>query len=183
MSTPIQFVSNATSAGEVQYMQIPSANGLDVGDVLTGRAFPSGGNGTLVPVAGQIGYRISSSISTPTSAAATGVYLALTSLALGIGRWDLSASVQTIPNGATMTVDAKTSLAVSSTTASEAGTTAGFDLVINNHPLAAGVQHQIIVPRKILTLSVATTYYMNVLCTYTAGTPQWIGHFSAVQIG
>ncbi len=132
--------------------------------------------------AGTVGEVMESKISTPTNAAATGAYLALTSLALTRGAWLISATAESIPNGATLTVDGATELVVGSTTASNAGSTAGYDRMTDNHPIAAGIRHQIVVPQKRLNISADTTYYLNVLATYTAGTPQWIGSIVATRV-
>jgi hypothetical protein len=108
--------------------------------------------------------------------------LALTSLTLTPGDWILSAWVESIPNGATITVDGATELAIGTTTASNAGSVAGYDRVTENHSIATGVRHQLVIPAKHVLIAVPTTYFMNVLATYTLGTPQFIGTLSARRI-
>lgn len=151
-----------------------------IGSTFPGNIIAGVQDGTAV-VAGQVGEVIESVISTAQNAAATGTYLALTSISLE-GDWLISGWVETIPNGATLTVDAATELVIGTTSASNAGSTAGDDRVTENHALGTGVRHQIIIPHKRVNVAAATTYYLNVLATYTLGTPQWVGTIRATRI-
>jgi hypothetical protein len=152
-----------------------------IGATFKGNVLAGVQDGTAA-VSGQVGEAIESTISTPTNAAATGAYLALTSITLGPGAWDIAGWVQSNPNGSTLTVDGATELVVGTTTASSAGSTVGYDRMTENHAVIAGNTHQIVIPRKIINISTSTTYFVNVLATYTAGTPQWVGSISAVRI-
>lgn len=133
-------------------------------------------------VSGQVGEKIESTISSPQNAAATGVYLALTSISLTAGDWIISGWVESIPNGSVITVDAATELVIGTTSASNTGSTAGYDRATENHAVAAGTRHQIIVPAKRVNISATTSFYANVLATFTVGTPTFIGSLSATRV-
>lgn len=152
-----------------------------IGGTFAGNVLAGVQDGTAA-VAGQVGETSTSTISTPQNAAATGTYLALTSLTLPPGDWLISGWVESIPNGGTLTVDGPTELVIGTTSASAAGSVAGFDRATENHPIVGGVRHQIVIPAKRVNISASTTYYANVLATFTLGTPQWVGSISATRM-
>jgi hypothetical protein len=152
-----------------------------IGSTFKGHVLAGVQDGTAF-TAGAVGEYIESTVSTPTNAAATGTYLALTSISLTPGQWDIASVVQALPNGSTVTVDGATELVVGTTTASATGSTVGYDRQTENFAIATGNAHQIVVPRKIVNISATTTYYVNVLATYTVGTPQFVGSISAIRM-
>lgn len=170
-STPSILIAGAT--GRVSVGPIGSTfKGNIIAGVQDGTAF----------TAGAVGEKIESTINSTQNAAATGTYLALTSITLTPGDWFITGWVEAIPNGATLTVDGTTEMLIGTVSASNTGSTVAYDRGQSNHPIVAGVRHQIIVPCKRVNISSSTTYYANVLATFTLGTPQWIGSLSATRI-
>ena len=126
---------------------------------------------------------IESTVSTATNAAATGTYLALASITLPAGSWTISAIANGEPGTAAVTtVGGALEALIGSTTASSAGATRGYDWAKSSHELASGDCEVLTIPSKRVSIVVSTTYYLNVLATYTAGTPQWRGSLSAARI-
>ncbi len=155
-----------------------AANLGTIGSTFAGNVLAGVQNATAA-VAGQVGEISESKISTATNAAATATYLALTSITLQPGDWDIAASAIAIPNGATVTVNGAVEALVGTTTASSTGSTLGYDRMVDGQPIATGVNLSLCIPAKRVNISVATTYFLNVLATYTAGTPQWQGSITA----
>jgi hypothetical protein len=131
--------------------------------------------------AGQIGETIKSVISAATNAAATGTYLALTSIALTPGDWSIVGAAQSIPNGATHTVGGNLRLAVGTTSASATGAVRGESLLLLAHNTVSEYA-SMTTPTIRVNLSASTTYYLNVMQTYSAGTPQWTGSIVATRV-
>lgn len=135
-----------------------------------------------VAVAGQLGEVIENKISGATNAAATTAYLALASVSLTAGDWDIAALAELSSNGATFAT-ANADLCVGTTSASNAGTTIGYDrsripsLILGATGIESGT-----IARKVLQITSTTTVYLNVVATYTLGTPQWTGSLSARRI-
>jgi hypothetical protein len=176
----------------------PSADGTQFdGDVWFGLAGPRyqangvkytvaarEGNATgLSPSAGQVGELIEAKTSTATNAAATGTYLALASITLTAGNWWISAIANEEPGtGATTTAGGALEALVGTTTASATGATRGYDWVKISHALALADSNSLTVPCKRVSITTPTTYYLNVLQTYSAGVPQWRGMLSATRM-
>ena len=126
---------------------------------------------------------IESTVSTATNAAATGTYLALASITLPAGSWTISAIANGEPGTAAVTtVGGALEALIGTTTASSVGATRGYDWAKSSHELASGDCEVLTIPSKRVSIVVSTTYYLNVLATYTAGTPQWRGSLSAARI-
>lgn len=131
-------------------------------------------------VSGQQGEIIESKISTATNAAATGTFLALTSITLTPGDWDIAGlAVEVVGTGATTTAGGALEACIGTTTASSAGCTSGYDYVQQAHTLASNDANSLTIPAKRVNISSSTTYYLNVKQTFTAGTPQWRGSITA----
>lgn len=183
MATPVQLISNTTSSGEVQYLLVPSAgtSGIDVGDVIAGVTSRLGG--TVAPGAGQVGQTIAASVSTAANAAATTTYKALTSVALTPGVWQVSGAASLLTNGATMTQTADFTVVIGTTSASATGGVAGQSKLAQ---MQAGLvdpgTETVVIPPFSVVITSATTYYLNVVCTFSAGTPQWVGSINAIRV-
>jgi len=142
-----------------------------------------GANDGSVAVAGQIGEFIESKISTATNAAATGTYLALASITLTAGDWIISAIADEEPGtGATTTVGGALEALIGTTSAANTGATRGYDWIKNSHSIASVDSITMTIPAKRVSISASTTYFLNVMQTYTAGTPQWRGSLTATRM-
>ncbi len=136
----------------------------------------------IAPTAGKLFEVITSQISSGVNAAASGTFLQLTSIPLKKGNWIIGATASVIRNGATMSTSPTWYVAIS-TTSAVAGTTDGYDNVympIGTLAAGGGISSATIV-NKTAYLSADTTYYLNVQTSYAAGTPQWVGHITAIR--
>lgn len=153
----------------------PSAN------TFSGNVFFGCNNGTA-PVSGQVGELVESKISTSQNAAATGTYLALTSISLTAGEWDICAAATPLANGATFVVGNQTILVVGTTSASATGSTSGYSKLESSYQTTTTTPGPMSAPRISVSLTATTPFYLNVLADYSAGTPQWRGSISARRI-
>lgn len=150
-----------------------------IGSTFAGNVIAGVQNATAA-VSGQQGEIIESKISTATNAAATGTFLALTSITLTPGDWDIAGlAVEVVGTGATTTAGGALEACIGTTTASSAGCTSGYDYVQQAHTLASNDANSLTIPAKRVNISSSTTYYLNVKQTYSAGTPQWRGSITA----
>lgn len=132
-------------------------------------------------VSGQVGEEIESNISTAQNAAGTGTYLALTSITLTPGDWDISALVEFSCNSSTTTGAAQT--AITTTSGAGAGSVESYDFVQIPAGLMSGGQvWPMAITRKYVSISSSTTYYLNVLARFSLGTPQWYGSIAARRL-
>jgi len=138
-------------------------------------------DGTSV-LTGQIGEYPSNIISTATNAAASGSYLQLATISLTAGDWDIFAYAEQSLNAATLTANGAVEVLVGTTTASNTGTTQGYDRVTGIQPATNTTAAPIAIPIKRVQITATTSYFLNVLATYTAGTPQWRGSISARRV-
>ena len=139
-----------------------------------------------VAAAGHVGEYVASTITTATNAAASGTYKALTSLNLTAGDWIISAQVCRLNSSSTPTASVNTTIAVSTTAASSAGTTENVNAsteVCEDAVAWYGANgrsvHQVSFH---VSISVADIYYLNVFTQFAAGTPQWRGQLRAQRI-
>lgn len=153
----------------------PAANTF-AGNLLAGR------NNAQADTAGFVGETTNSKISTATNAAATGTYLALTSLTLAAGKWRIAIYAEQVLNGATLTAAGSAEALVGTTSASNAGTTAGYDRAQAMQPATGVIAAPICLTDIVVNITAATTYFLNVLATFTAGTPQWRGSLKAERL-
>lgn len=178
----MSFTSATNVAGSTQITASGTAATIGtIGGTYTGVVL-AGAQTALAAVAGQVGEVIESKISTATSAAGTGAYLQLATISLTAGDWLISASAIAIPNGATFAVGGALEALIGTTTASNTGTTAGYDRMIDGQPVIAGVNVSMAIPAKRVLINATTSYFLNVLQTYSAGTPQWQGSITATRI-
>lgn len=166
--TNILTTGTGTASWQYQYLPFTWSPGQYVGTSTNDSA-----------TAGNIGELVTSTISTAANAAATTNLLALTSITLSAGDWDISAFSVILKNGATFTDSAQ--MAVSTTSASTAGTTSGLSET-QFEPPTIGTQATCDFPRIPASLAGSTTYYLNVGATYSAGTPKWRGTISARRV-
>lgn len=142
--------------------------------------------GIFVPTsqtnASKVGDVIENKQPVATNAAATTTYLQLCAILLPIGTWDVTAVAELASNGATFaTVNAD--MAVSLVSAANTGSTIGYDrLRIPSLILGATGIESGAIPRSKMVITAPTTVYLNVVATYTLGTPQWTGSISACRI-
>lgn len=141
----------------------------------------AGRNSGAADTVGMVGETVTSYIDTAVNAAATGTYLTLTSITLTAGKWLLMARAETQLNSATITAHGAVEMAISPTIDSTTGTTSGLDRVITEAPAANSIVAMSI-PARIVNNSITKTYYLVVLQTYSAGTPQWRGSINAVRL-
>lgn len=174
-----KFVSTQTTAGT----WASNATAISIGyesDVLARRVVGDV-SGTAAP-AGYIGQVIQTAQSASQNAATTNTFLALASIPLTPGNWLISAYAQLQRGGATFSGDA--SIVISTTSASASGTTAGYtNIAFTPTTITTADFNSGAIPMYPVSISSNTTYYLNVLCQYSAGTPSWRGVITAVRIG
>lgn len=131
--------------------------------------------------AGYIGEYIEDTQTSVQNAASSGSYLELCSITLTAGDWDIAAAGTLAANSAS-TIDMF--MAVSTTTASSSGTTISYDLIYGDGTGVSGTANNVsmAMPRKRVSISGSTTYYLNVRIDHSSGTPQWRGSMSARRI-
>lgn len=154
--------------------------GSQIGYPVSARNIIGDTSGTTVPT-GMIGENYTALQSTNIAAGSSGSYKNVTSLQLTQGIWDVSYIGWVDGNGATGWVGTNSVCALSTTTASSAGT-------VNTTTLQYGtngsVNNQVTSMRGnvIINISSTTTYYLNLSTTYTGGTPQLYGNIIARRI-
>ena len=115
-----------------------------------------------------------------TNAAATAAWKEMANIQLTAGIWLISGTAMLYKNSATLTDDQ--SVCISTTSASNSGTTVGFDLVTATNPIANNGNASATTATFRVRISTTTTYYLNCQSYYSAGTPQWRGGIAAVRI-
>lgn len=143
-------------------------------------------NGTATndaATAGNIGERVTSTVSTYTNYTTTATYQAITSISLTAGDWDVSAFFTYSSNSATITAASNAIFVISTTTASAAGATEGLNIsyVPQAALLGTSLFSDSIAPFQV-SLSGTTTYYLNSQATFTLGNPQFVGTIRAVRV-
>jgi hypothetical protein len=127
---------------------------------------------------GFIGELVESQISVSTNAAATNTFLALASISLDPGDWDICASVMLSDSGATFNNN-DLEIVVGSSTGSSLGSVVGYSRILTAQNPTFSSNVAATIPRVRVSLASTTVYYLNVLARYSAGTPQWRGSISA----
>lgn len=127
---------------------------------------------------GFIGQILSGIQTTAQNAAADNTYLALTSVSLTAGDWDVEFRASLFGNGATMRTGNANQVVIGTTSASSAGTNETTD-VMYLQSFGAACDALSWGGFKTLTIASTTTYYLNVLARFSAGTPQWKGYIIA----
>lgn len=172
-----KFFSNQTAAGT--WATNPQIQTLNPDDTLA-RKIAGDVSGTVAPK-GYIGEVIQTTISTSTNAATTNTFLALGSIALTPGVWLISGYAQLQRANATLTSDA--SIVIGTTSASISGSVAGYtNIAFTPTTITSADFNSGAIPMYPVSISSNTTYYLNVLAQYSAGTPQWRGVITAVRI-
>jgi hypothetical protein len=129
--------------------------------------------------AGKVGEAFRSVVSTPTNAAATSTYLALTSITLTPGDWDISAIAYMAPAGATVV---NMLVGIGTTSASATGLVFGDNAGELDWPSSTSNSGTVSIPGYRVNITVSTTYYLNVRVDRGAGTPTWQGRISARRV-
>jgi len=130
--------------------------------------------------AGYLGEYQVGSQSSNTNFPTTAQYGDLTSVSLTAGDWDVSASINTSLNGAT--VDGEIRFGISSTSGnSSAGLTTGLNLLAVTPPTATGDSGNSI-PCYRVSIASTMTYYLKYIAGYSAGTPQAAGSIHARRV-
>lgn len=132
---------------------------------------------------GKIGEEINSNISSYTNFTTTATYQNITSITLTAGDWDISAFYTYSSNSATITAASNAIFAISTTTASAAGTTEGLSIAYVPQAALLGTSKfsDVIGPYRV-SLSGTTTYYLNAQAAFTVGNPQYVGEIRARRI-
>lgn len=182
---------NTTEASAVGTAAITVAGGLGVakrsflgtiGGTFKGNV-QAGVQDATAPVAGQVGETLSSTVSTATNFTTTATLQQIATISLTPGDWEIVAFVTVLGNAATLTATANAVAAISTTTASTAGTTEGsgdigyISQVMNN---ASGKQSVMI--RRAVNINATASYFLNAQSTFTAGNPQFVGGIFARRL-
>lgn len=131
------------------------------------------------PVAGTMGERVVSSVSTLTNFPTTTQYGDLTSISLTAGEWDVSATITSNLNSSTATDNA---LAISTTAGnSSSGFVTGDNFLEFVTPTAA-TNSSCSIPVHRIAVSATTTVYLKYRATYSAGNPRAAGRISARRV-
>ncbi len=177
-STIVSSNTNAiTGAGTIQYGGIAFAGSSQT--INTTTQTPAGtlkGSTTTAPTAGYLGEQILSSV---TAVATTnGTAKSITSISLTPGIWDISALTYPIATGAAaVMIAAQTGIG---TTLNTLTGTAGIDFIQINAP---GQVLGLYIGQYRVTLSATTTYYLNVINSYSATTCPTNGTIRATRVG
>jgi hypothetical protein len=131
---------------------------------------------------GYVGEYVESVVTSSQNAASTGAYLALASITLSAGDWDITGSVALFRNSATFNDQA--AMVINTTTASASGITDGQrnQNYINPGTLSSTSVTGATIANYRVSISSSTTYFLNVLASYSAGTPRWRGALSARRV-
>lgn len=155
---------------------------------LIGTSFPgntiAGVQTAAAAVSGQVGEVISANVSTYTNYTTTATFQQITTVTLTPGDWLITGFLTVAGNGATVTSTANYQGAISTTTASSAGTTEGLgDLgYIAESGVNATSGKASLVVFSVVNISASTAYYLNSRANFTAGNPQFVGSLSARRL-
>lgn len=121
-----------------------------------------------------------SSVSGTVNSAATTAYKEITTLTIQPGVWEVHMFYNLFKNGATMTTTNASQALIGTVTASATGASESVDLIYfspDSSDAWGGSSG-----KKIVAVTAATTYYLNGLTRFSAGTPQWKGSLTATRI-
>lgn len=133
---------------------------------------------------GQVGEVISSTLSTFTNYTTTATFQQVVTITLTPGDWEIAGYLSVSGNGATLTSTANFQGAISTTTASSAGTTEGLGdlgyLAQSGVNATSGKTSLSLLTR--VNISASTAYYLNTRANFTAGNPQHVGSLFARRL-
>lgn len=139
-----------------------------------------GSTNNIAQAAGYIGEVISSSQTTPTNFPTSTQYGDLTSISLTAGNWLISANMDYLLNGATVT---SVRLGISTTSGnSSTGLTDGDTQTHLAAAIASDAQAGGALPYVQKLLSGTTTVYLKYRSAYSVATPQAVGRITAIRI-
>lgn len=169
---------NVAGAGTIQGILTAGGTSAPSANTFAGNKIWGGNNGTSY-TAGSAGEYIEQQITTLTNAASTGTYLALATVTLSAGNWDINATALTYPNSSTFVVATAVQALIGTASGTSTGAIVGYNTVAQSNNFTTGsVQTLNIGPVRVQITS-STPYYLNVLQTFSAGTPQWRGSITA----
>lgn len=129
---------------------------------------------------GYVGQSTMSVVTTPVNFTGSGTFSDLTSLILTPGDWDVSACIDQVANGATIT---EVRMAITSTSGnSTTGMNAGDNLSSGSPAVNAVRTSTICIPSFRISLSAVTQYYLKFESSYSSATPQAVGRISARRV-
>lgn len=132
-------------------------------------------------VTGQVGEVLETTQSTPQTAASTGTYKELNNIVLTAGVWLISTLTQMTNATTTFTGSCETNIATA--TASTTGTTVGYDRAyITQDTISTTAISSATISNKLVNISSTTTYYHNVMATFSANAPSFAGSIRALRI-
>lgn len=173
-----------------------TSSGTTSGTVISGGfVLTSGVKGTVTndtATAGYVGETRTSTISAATSAAASNSLLALTSITITAGDWDVTCSATLLTNSSTL--NGLCQIVMSRFTASSSSTTSGMDECGMSFSTTATGQSTTCLSTMFVrsdgtnttvngvNSAASQTLFLNLLATYSAGTPQWRGTITARRV-
>lgn len=133
--------------------------------------------------AGILGEVFSQVISTEVNAAGSGSFLPLATISPTPGLYYISATAIINRNGATLNGGSSWYICITPNSGFATGGTFGYDYI--TMPIGSLTTGNYVstatIAGKVISLSATTPYYLNVAVAYTAGTPQWVGHLTAIR--
>lgn len=130
---------------------------------------------------GNIGELVQDIQSATINAASSGSYVEIAQVTLSAGVWLVGANIGWDRNGATIVSGRAILGAISTTTASAAGTSSGYT-ALNQYEVDNANARALSFSNVYLNLSSETTYYLNARTDYSAGTPLFMGSITAVRV-
>lgn len=119
----------------------------------------------------------------PVTAAATATFGQVGALPLGIGRYLLQGSILLDRNGATLNSAEDWEAAISTTSASQSGSVLGYSKLTTSQTGAATANYSSLTFQAVLANPTSsTTYYLNALARYSAGSPRYWGYLRAFSL-
>lgn len=149
---------------------------LQIGTGTAGVLGRTDGSAAAAGIVGELQTVAQTSLTT-TGIGATGVYGNVTSFLLPAGEWNAYGVVTLNENGATLTSGFQVGIS-----ASPSGAGIGqFDVTILNNLISSTLDLQVTTPHVPIRIASATTYYLNTMFYYTAGTPRHAGKLTFVR--
>lgn len=179
----------ASSLANAVAATVLASSGSTAGTILSGGLVLSSGVKGVIDAssatAGYVGQVIKSTVSVPVSASATSTIRNLTSITLTPGDWDIVYYASLGSSSTTFNLTLDSGVYLSTTTASSAGVVNGYTQIEQSaSSTTPGSAHVFAVtgPTVDVSISTATTYYLNVLSQYTGTAPLWVGTLRARRI-
>jgi len=158
---------------------VPSIDTTNFAVLSTGLQL-KGNNTNTAPPAGFIGEQISSYLANPGTGLSSTTTIALTSINLTAGVWDISCLVGYVASATTSFTKTQCSI---NTTQSVITANLGDSAISFQLPASIGAQPTLAIPIFRALLSATTTYYLNVNATFTVGSFSAYGRISATRVG